>query len=83
MVDPNLASSVDRDAVAIGAGTVASVGRCGADVGVAGRDAVVDVDVVDDDIGDVLESNASTAGDVDIGATAVDGFEAIDKELLG
>lgn len=49
----------------------------------AGGDAVVDVDVVDDDVGDVLESYASAAGDVDVGAAAVDGFEAVDEEFFG
>lgn len=43
---------------------------------------MVDVDVVDDDIGDVLDGDAAAAGDVDVGAAAVDGFEAIHDEFV-
>ena len=57
------------------------MGRGGGDVGVAGGLAVVDVDVVDDDVGDVLEGDAASAGDVDGVAAAVDGLEGVDDEL--
>ena len=40
------------------------------------------VDVVDDDVGHVLDSDATTAGDVDVGATAVDRFEAVDDKFI-
>lgn len=43
---------------------------------------MVDMDVVDDDVGDVLEGYAAVSGDVDVGAAAVDGFEAVEDELV-
>ena len=43
---------------------------------------MVDVDAVDDDVADVLEGDAAAAGDVDVGAAAVDGLEAVDDELV-
>lgn len=43
---------------------------------------MVDVDVVDDDVGHVLERQAAVAGDFDVGAAAVDGFVAVDDELV-
>lgn len=42
----------------------------------------MDVDVVDDDVGNVLECQAAVAGDVDIGAAAVDSFEAVEDEFV-
>lgn len=43
---------------------------------------MVHVDVVDDDVGHVLNSDATAAGDVDVGATPIDRFEAIDDEFM-
>jgi hypothetical protein len=42
----------------------------------------VDVEPVDDDVGDVLDGDAGTIGDVHVGATSVDGLEAVHDELL-
>uniref|UniRef100_A0A0D3FZ20 DAD domain-containing protein n=1 Tax=Oryza barthii TaxID=65489 RepID=A0A0D3FZ20_9ORYZ len=62
VVHPHVARRVERDAVVVGAGALPVVRRRGAHVRVAGGDAVVDVDVVDDDVGDVLERDARAAG---------------------
>lgn len=43
---------------------------------------MVDVYVVDDDVGDVLEGYAAVAGDMNVGATAVDGFVAVEDEFV-
>lgn len=43
---------------------------------------MVDVDVVNDDVGHVLEREATVAGDFDVDAAAVDGFVAVDDELV-
>lgn len=43
---------------------------------------MVHVDVVDDDIGHVLNGDASAAGDVDVGSTAVDRFETVNDKLV-
>lgn len=82
MIDPDLAGPVDGDPVAVGSPPPPDVGGAGGDVGVAGGLAVVDVDVVDDDVGDVLEGYAAVADDVDVGAAAVDGLEAVHDELV-
>lgn len=43
---------------------------------------MVHVDVVDDDIRHVLNGNTSAAGDVDVGATAVDRFKTVDDKFV-
>lgn len=43
---------------------------------------MVDMDVMDDDVSDVLESDAAAAGDMDVCSTAVKGFEAVENEFL-
>lgn len=42
----------------------------------------MDMDTMDDDIGDELDGNAGTKGNVDIGATTIDGLEAVHDEFL-
>ncbi|KAM1255843.1 hypothetical protein ACFX2J_029788 [Malus domestica] len=72
----------EGDDVAVRFATPANVGGAGGDVGVPSWLAVVHVDVVDDDVGDILEGYASTASDVNVDAAAVDGLEAVDNELV-
>ncbi|KAM1230816.1 hypothetical protein ACFX2J_040774 [Malus domestica] len=72
----------EGDSVAVRFAAPTNMGRARYDVGVPGGFAVVHVDVVDDDVGDILEGYASTAGDVDVDAAAVDGLEAVDNELV-
>uniref|UniRef100_A0A0E0HCK9 Uncharacterized protein n=1 Tax=Oryza nivara TaxID=4536 RepID=A0A0E0HCK9_ORYNI len=62
VVHPHVARRVERDAVAVGAGAPPVVRRQGVHIRVAGGDTIVDVDVVDDDVGDVLERDARAAG---------------------
>lgn len=71
MIDPDVARAKDRDSVAVGFSSVSDVRWRRADVGVAGRNTVVDVDIVDDYIRDVLECDAAAAGDMDIGTAAI------------
>lgn len=82
VVDPDLPGAEDGDAVAVRSAPPPNVSWAGAYVGVPRGRAVVDVDVVDDDVGDVLERDAAVAGDVDVGAATVDGFEAVEDELV-
>lgn len=82
VVDPDLPGAEDGDAVAVRSPPPPHVRWTGAYVGVPWRRAVVDVDVVDDDVGDVLEGDAAVARDVDVGAAAVHGFEAVEDELV-
>jgi hypothetical protein len=43
---------------------------------------VVDVHSMDDHVGDELESQASSSGDVDVEASAIDGLEAGYDQLI-
>lgn len=81
MVDPDFASAKEGDAVAVRFSAPPNVGGAGGDVSVTRGFAVVDVDVVYDDVGDVLERYAAAAGDVDVEAPTVNGLEAVDDEL--
>lgn len=83
VVDPDVLGPEYRDPVAVGLRTVPVVRRARPHVGIARGVAVVDVDVVDDDVGDVLEGDAPAPGDVDVGAAAVEGLEAVEDEFLG
>lgn len=83
VVDPDVAGAEDGDGVAVGHGAPPVVAGRAAHHGVAGGAAVVDVEAVDDDVGDVLDGDAGPVGDVHVGAPAVDGLEAVHDELLG
>lgn len=43
---------------------------------------MVDLDVVDDYMGDVLNGETTVAGDLDVSATAVDGFVTVDDQFV-
>ena len=82
MVDPDVTGAKDGNAIAISQRPPPIVGGGAAHHGVPCLDAVMDMDAVDDDVGDVLEGDAGAVGDVDVGAAAVDGLEAVHDELL-
>lgn len=44
---------------------------------------MMNVNVVDYYVGDVLESDATSAGYVDVGAATIEGFEAVENEFFG
>lgn len=82
VINPKITRPEYGNPIAVGFCSVPVMRWAWPDIGVAGLVTMVDVDVMDDDVGDVLESNAAPAGDVDVGATAVDGFEAVEDEFL-
>jgi hypothetical protein len=82
VVDPDVAGPEDGDGVSVGHGAPSVVGGGASHHGVPGGLAVVDVEAVDDDVGDELDGDAGAAGDVHVGAAAVDGLEAVHDELL-
>ena len=82
MVDPDVAGSKDGHGVAVSHGPPAIVGRRTADHSVSSRLAVMNVETMDDDVGDKLNSDASTIGTVDIHTTTIDGLEVVHDELL-
>lgn len=82
VVDPDVAGTEDGDGVAVGHGPPAVVAGRAPHHGVPRGPAVVDVEAVDDDVGDVLDGDAGAVCDVHVGATPVDGLEAVHDELL-
>lgn len=82
MVDPDIPRPKDGYPIAVGFGAPAVVRRAGAYVSLPRLVAVVDVDVVDDDVADVLQSEAAAADDVDVGAAAVEGLVGVEYQLL-
>lgn len=82
MIDPDLTRSEDGDSVAVRFCAPPIMRRARADVSLAGRDAVVNVDVVDYNIADVLERDAPSAYNVHVSTAAVDCLETVDDQLL-
>lgn len=82
MVDPNFVGGVNVHGVAVGSPPPSGVRRRSSDRGWAGGDDVVDVHAVEYDVGDGLEREPGASGDVDVDASAVDGFEAVKDEFV-
>lgn len=58
------------------------MGRRAADQGIASGLAVMNMNTMNDNVGDELNGNASTISNVDVGAAAIDGLEAVQDEFL-
>lgn len=82
MVDPDFARAEYGDSIAVRSSSPAYVGWARCNVGVAAGLAMVDMDVVDDDVGDVLEGYAPVSDYVNVRSSAIDGLEAVDYELV-
>jgi len=82
VVHPNVAGAEDGHSIAVGNGAPPVVAGRAAHHGVPCGLAVVDVEPVDDDVGDILDGDAGAVGDVHVGAASVDGLEAVHDELL-
>lgn len=82
VIDPYVPGPEDRYAVAVRLTPVSIMRWAGPHVGLAAGHAVVDMDVVNDNIGDVLECYAGATGNVDVDASPVQGLEAVEDELL-
>ena len=74
--------SGDGDPVTVGDSSEPDVRRRRSDQSVPRGFAVVNVDVVDDDVAHLLDREASVAGDLHVRASPVDGFVASDDELV-
>ena len=82
VVDPNRVRPEDANGVAIRASPVANVcGRAPHAPGLPGC-AMMNIDPMYDDVGDVLESEARPVRDLDVGAAPVEGFVASEDELI-
>ena len=82
MVDPHMSGPEERDGISIGDGSPANMGGAGPDHGITCGAAVVDVETMNDDVGDILQGDAATPRDVHVVAAPIDGLEAVDQELL-
>lgn len=82
MINPDVAGIEDGDSISISHGPPSVMRRRVTNHGVAGRLAVMDMEAVDDDIGDELDSDACAISNVDVDATAIDGLKAVHEELL-
>lgn len=82
VVDPHMAGTKDRDRITIGHGPPPKVSGRAANHGIACGLAVMDVDAMDDDVGDILDGEARAIGNVDIDATPINGLEAVHNEFL-
>lgn len=82
VVHPNVARTKDGNSITIGHGSPAVMRRGAADHGIPSGFAVMDVETVDDDIGDKLNGYAGAVGNVYGGPATINGFEAVHYELL-
>jgi hypothetical protein len=82
VVHPDVVRGVNVHGIAIGSPPASTVRRGASDGGGAGGDDVVDVHAVEYHVGDGLKREPGTTSDVDVAASAVDGFEAVEDELL-
>lgn len=82
VVHPNVARTKDGNSITIGHGSPAVMRRGAADHGIPSGFAVMDVETVDDDIGDKLNGYAGAVGNVYGGPSTINGFEAVHYELL-
>lgn len=82
VIHPDMASAEDRDAVAVRQRSEPEMPRGISHVCVPSLLAVVNVQSMNYDVRHVLNRNAGSAGDVDTGATAVDGLEGVHDQLL-
>lgn len=78
VVHPNMAPAKNRHPVPIGNSPPPVVLRRVPDVSIPSLLAVVYVEAVDDDVGDVLDGEAGPTGDVDARAAAVDCLERVE-----
>ena len=82
MVDPELPGTEDGDAITVRYAPPPNMGWARSYVSVPGGFTVMNMDVVDDDVGDVLECDAAVAGDLDVGAATVNGFVTVEDEFV-
>lgn len=82
VVDPYMAGTEDRHPIAICHCPPPVVSGRAANHGIASGLAVMDVDSVDDDVGNILDGDTCTISNVDVRATPIYGLEAVHYEFL-
>lgn len=82
MVHPDVTRPKYRNGVSVRHGSPSVMRRRATNLGISGRYAVVYVNSVDYDVGDVLKSKTCAMRDMNFGASSVDGLEAIHDQLL-
>lgn len=82
MVHPDMARTKDGNCIPISHGSPSIMGRRTANHSISSGFAVMDVEPMDDDIGDILDGNTGSVGNVDISATSINCLEAVHDKLL-
>lgn len=82
MVHPNVAPSKNRHPITVGYSPPTVVAGRVPNISIPSSLAIMYVNPVDYDVGHVLYSNAWPAGDVNIGASAVDGLERVHQQFF-
>ncbi|RZR77799.1 hypothetical protein BHM03_00002992 [Ensete ventricosum] len=82
VVHPNVAGAENGNGIPVSHGSPSIVRRRAADHGIPGGLAAVDVEAMDDDVGDVLDGDAGAIGDVDVDTTSIDGLKAVHDEFF-
>lgn len=82
VINPDMAGTKDGDSITIGHGSPTKVGWRAANHRIASGFAVVDVETMDDDIGNKLNGYAPAISNVDICTTTIYGLEAVHDKLL-
>lgn len=82
MINPNMTRAKDGDPISISKGPPTIMRRRAPNHGVPSHLAVMNMQPMDDHVGDELDGDARTISDVDVHAAAVDGLEAVHDEFL-
>lgn len=82
VVNPNVTRPKDGNGIAISHGPPSKMGGGTANHSIASRLTIMDMDAMDDDIGDELDGNAGSISNVNVEATTINGFEAVHNEFL-
>lgn len=82
MINPDMTRPENGYGVTIGHSPPAIMSWRAPDHGIASGLAVMDVKTMNNNVGDVLNGDASSICNVDIGTAAVDGLEAVHDQLL-
>ena len=82
MVDPDMAGSENGDGITISHGAPPVMRRRAPDHSIPGGLAVMDVKSMDDDVGDELNGDARTVGDMNIVTATIYSLETVHDQLL-
>lgn len=82
MINPNITGPRYRNPVTIRFASPPNMGWTRPYISVPRRHTVMHIDIMNNDVANILNRNAPAAGDVYVGAAAVDGLVTVDNELV-